>query len=125
MKLRNLILAVLSVALVSCTILKQEDPESKVRAFISSFDKTLSLTDPEILRLFDTQQSQEAILSAVRVLQNQTEYGIRCLLYNDQASITFEDTGVRVIIPVNISGSVGELASSIDNYLTLILAPKK
>jgi hypothetical protein len=125
MKLRNIYLAMLFAVVAGCTILKQEDPESKVRAFIASFAQSLSGTDQEILGLFDTQQSQEAILSAVRVLQNQTEYGIQCQLYSDQASITFEETGVRVIIPVSISGSAGELVSSADNYLTFILSPKK
>jgi hypothetical protein len=109
-----------------CSIMKQEDPETKVRNFVSTFEQTLQGSDNEILAMFDTQQSQEAIMSAVKLLQNQTEYGIRCLIYPTDASITFEETGVRVIIPADLSGMVDENnLTNATSTLTLVLTPKK
>jgi hypothetical protein len=114
------------VAAISCSILKQEDPETKVRNFVAAFEQALSASDNDILAMFDTQQSQEAIMSAIRLLQNQTEYGIRCLIYPADAIVTFEEAGIRVVISADFSGMIDEnnLSNSVTTF-TLILTPKK
>jgi hypothetical protein len=48
----------LTLIIAACNVLKKEDNSADIRAFISSFQSSLSLTDEEILRQFETSQTR-------------------------------------------------------------------
>src|SRR5690349_88005 len=82
MKLPNrmLVAAVVLVAVVAaCSVLKKENSEKDIRVFLTTFQSSLGSSDDEILKFFETRQSKEAILSAVKVLQNKEHEFIECL----------------------------------------------
>jgi hypothetical protein len=90
---------VLAIVVASCSVLKKNDPDEAVRAFIVAFQTSLEHADPDIFKLFETQQSHEAILSAVRVLQNKESEYIVCAMAYQNASIEYDEDVVRVTIP--------------------------
>jgi hypothetical protein len=124
--MKSLLFSLAIICLVStCTILKPEDPEMKVRAFISAFEQSLQDSDEAILKQFNVQQTTEAILSAVRVMQNAEEPAIKCETYFDQAMITFEETGVRVDIPTVIWLDTLGYTDRREVNVALLLSPRK
>lgn len=94
---------VLAIGVISCNILKSSDSEEDIRAFLSGFESSLKLTDEDILKQFETQQSREAILSAIHVLQDKESDYIKCTLTFAQAKIISDDQGLRVSIPAMFS----------------------
>jgi hypothetical protein len=113
------------VAIAACSILKKEDPEKKVRAFLTEFEQSLGQNDDAVLAYFDVAQSKEAVLSAVRVLQNTDSWGIRCEANFSQATVAFEDAGIHIDIPAQISVDTLEIATTENATLTLWLHPDK
>ncbi len=104
MKFSNRIVFVsvlLLAVVVSCSVLKKENSEKDIRVFLTTFQGTLGSSDDEILKYFETRQSKEAILSAVKVLQNKEHEFIECLASFDNAEVAIEDKGVKVVIPVS------------------------
>lgn len=87
----------------ACSILKKEDPEKEIIAFINTFQNTLSQPDDVILNLFDAKQSKESILSVVKILQNKEREFILCTALYSQPQISREETGVKVVIPVTFA----------------------
>lgn len=88
---------------IACSILKKEDPEKEITAFLTTFQNTLSQPDETILNLFDTRQSKESILSVVKILQNKEHEFILCTALYNQPQISKEETGIKVVIPVNFT----------------------
>jgi hypothetical protein len=68
----------LILIVVSCNVLKKEDNATDVRKFVSSFQASLSQDDNAILKQFQSSQSKESILSAIRILQNKESEYIDC-----------------------------------------------
>jgi hypothetical protein len=90
MKRFRLILSVVIVfflIVVSCNILKKEDNVAGVKNFLALFEKSLSAADEEILKQFEVAQSQESLLTAIRILQNKEHERIACLVDFSDASI--------------------------------------
>lgn len=92
----------IAVTITACSIVKKEDPEQGVRAFLSSFQNSLSKSDPEILRQFRVRQSPEAILMVIKVLQNKEKY-FRCDAQFGDAVVSMEGSDVQVTIPVKFA----------------------
>ncbi|SKC87213.1 YARHG domain-containing protein [Ohtaekwangia koreensis] len=109
----------------ACSILKKEDPEKEIAAFLTAFQNTLTQPDPVILESFDARQSQESILSAIRILQNKENEFIVCTPSFQLAQILKEDAGIKVIVPVNFSSQNVEGDYHEETTLTLWLKPKK
>lgn len=98
-------LASISLAVVivsSCSILRKEDPEKNVKAFLGEFQGALTKSDDEILAYFRAKQTRDAILSVINILQNQDPF-IVCDAAFANANITFEKEQVKVEIPVTFS----------------------
>lgn len=65
---------IIAVVMAACSVLKKEDPDQAVRAFLVSFQNSLSKSDQEILKQFRVRQSPEAVLMVIRLLQNKEKY---------------------------------------------------
>jgi hypothetical protein len=109
----------------ACSILKREDPEKKIRRFLTEFETSLHGDDVGIMALFTTTQSKEAIISAIRVLQNRDQAGVKCSSNFDQATISIEDRGIRIEIPATISADTLEVSQSVQTALILWVKPEK
>jgi hypothetical protein len=92
--------AVILAVVAACSVLKKENAEKDIRVFLTTFQGSLASTDEEILKYFESRQSKEAIISAVRILQNKEHEFIECIASFDNADITTEDKGLKVVIPV-------------------------
>lgn len=123
----------LTLFVVSCNILKNEDNSTELRKFVASFEKTLTLSDDEILKQFESTQSKESILSAIRILQNKESKYIQCtadfsdftiLGMDDQVKIqvhaVFKSTGVDQDYDAE-SGFVLELKRKNNSYVITAL----
>jgi hypothetical protein len=116
------IAGVFAIVIASCSILKKNDPDEAVRAFIVAFQASLEHADPDIFKLFETQQSHEAILSAIRVLQNKESEYILCSMAYQNANIEYDEDVVKVTIPaVFTSRNVDDADTREESTLTLLL----
>ena len=61
-----------------CAILQRESPEKKARAFMVSFQQSLSQEDNEVLKYFESDQSTESLLAAINLLQNEDSQLVEC-----------------------------------------------
>jgi hypothetical protein len=92
-----LCVAVVVVGIITaCSILKKDDGDKDIRSFITSFQKSLTLPDEEILKQFEAKQSKEAILSVIKILQNKKNEFISCTLAYDDAKITRSESGIKI-----------------------------
>jgi hypothetical protein len=117
--------AIITITVAACSVLKKEDPEKKVRAFLDEFEQSLKSDDNAILAYFDVTQSKDAVLAAVRVLQNTDSKGVTCVANFSQATVTFEDTGIHIDIPAQISADTLEITTTENAVLTIWLSPDK
>jgi hypothetical protein len=108
----------LGILVTSCSVMRGEDPEEKVRTFLSSFQSSLAKSDDEILANFRVKQSREAVLSAVNILQNKDPF-IVCESSLANGKILMEKELVTVEIPIRFS--VKELKSADTASFTLVL----
>jgi hypothetical protein len=93
----------LAVVIVSsCSVLRKEDPEKNVKAFLGEFQAALTKSDDEILAYFRAKQTRDAILSVINILQNQDPF-IVCDAAFANAKITLEKDQVKVEIPVTFN----------------------
>lgn len=102
----------------SCSILKHEDPEKNVRAFLSSVQASLTKTDAEILENFHVKQSPEALKTAISILQNKDPF-IVCDAFITSAQLMFEEDRVKVEIPISLH--VKDLDSNEVDSFTLVM----
>lgn len=99
MKMSRLIPAatlILISVVVSCNVLRNEDQTADLRQFVSSFQASLTQSDEEILKQFQTSQSKESILSAIRILQNKEVEYIECIADFSDFSILGSDEFVTI-----------------------------
>lgn len=115
---------VITVVIGACSVLKKEDPEKGIRAFISSFESSLVQSDKAILNQFDAQQTHETILSVVRILQNKEHEFIECTAAFPQARINISDAGIQVVIPVDFRSKDVNEGYEEQTTLTAWLEPK-
>src|SRR5688572_6770583 len=94
----SVILFSLGITLLSCSILKNEDPEKNVRNFLLAFQTDLTKSNEEILAKFRVKQSQEAVLSVIGILQNKDPFVV-CEASIADAQITFVNELVKIEIP--------------------------
>lgn len=111
-------LYLLLLTLPACSILKSEDPEKNVRTFLSSFQDGLSKSDEEILSPFRVEQSRDALLSVIGILQNKDPF-IVCESNMANATINIDMEVVTVQIPITFR--VKELNSADSANFTLML----
>ncbi|MFD1000740.1 YARHG domain-containing protein [Ohtaekwangia kribbensis] len=109
----------------ACSVLKKEDPEKEIVAFLTTFQNTLSQPDEAILDLFDAKQSKESILSVVKILQNKEHEFILCTALYNQPQISKEETGIKVVIPVNFAPQNIEEDFHEETSITFWLKPGK
>lgn len=94
--LKKLVFA-LAIVLSGCSILKQ-DPEQKVKDFLATFQHDLDYPDSVVLQHFDTKQSKESIVSAIRVLKNEESQFVYCKVDFTQANIEFGPDSIKVVV---------------------------
>jgi hypothetical protein len=102
MNAKTLCLLLIIATLTQCSILKKEDPEKDVRAFLETFQASLAKSDDEIFQLFKVAQSKEALLSIIDVLQNEDPF-IVCDANYTGAKITFNKEFITIEIPATFS----------------------
>lgn len=110
--------------LASCSSLKKEDPEKAARQFLSGFQNDLLLSNDAVLSRFQVNQSREALLTALRVLQNKDAY-INCVLNIGEAGFNFEGNRVKVFIPTHFSIKNLDTPEEASHILTLSLTRDK
>ncbi len=101
----KLIVLALAVLVVGCSILRKDDVEKDVRVFLTTFQNSLPKPDAEILKFFNTPQTNEVIMLAVDVLRNKDLANIKCIPSFDKALIYFEDQGIRVVVPASVEST--------------------
>jgi hypothetical protein len=108
----------------SCSVLKKEDPEQNVRAFIQKFERSLAGDEKSVLELFDTPQSKELVLSAISVLQNKETKLIECRPAFASAAVSFEEETIKINIPVKFESKNSEFEYKEETSLLLWLKPR-
>jgi hypothetical protein len=99
--MKNIAIVFISIiALQSCSIFKKNDPEKNVRTFLKQFEDNLQKSDEIILSQFQVDKSREAILKAMRIMQNKDGKidSVRSAINFSGASVTFEGNDIRVLI---------------------------
>jgi hypothetical protein len=127
MKKSRLILTatlLLILIVVSCNVLKKEDKDTDLRKFVSAFQTNLNLSDEEILKQFESKQSKESILSAIRVLQNKESAYIECTSDFQGFSVLGTDELVTLEIHSNFKSKKVEEEFSGESGFVMILKRK-
>jgi len=112
---------ILFIILFACSVLSKKDVNQEVREFLVGFQQSITKPDSVVLNQFRTNQSQEAILAAIRLLRNPDQGYIECQASFAQSQIFWESGGPRVVIPVSIQSSQ---SPATQNNITLWLERK-
>lgn len=107
----------------ACSVVKKEDPEKKVRAFLFSFQTSLSGADQQILKHFHVRQSPDAILSVIRILQNSEKY-VKCTAKFSEADVAIVEKDILVTIPATFTVTGLDDATSESTILQFWLQPE-
>jgi hypothetical protein len=100
--MRKLIFLCISV-LAACSVHTVRDPNSEVIDFLDQFQSSIVTSDTLALKFFQTNQTPEAILAAIRLLRNPDKGYIECIANFNQPQILWEDNGPTVTIPIAIT----------------------
>ena len=103
MKKTSLLILAFAAVAVACSILKKEDDNKEINAFLETFQTTLGASDKEIMSLFQTSQARETLLQAVRVLQNKGVDFIQCQASFKIALINRLQDRTEIILPVTLT----------------------
>lgn len=98
----------LLLGIMACSVLKREDPNKKVLNFLAQFDQSIHQSDSIVLSYFNTFQSKESILAAIRLLRNPDKDYITCQPNYGQVEISWDESNPRVTIPVTINSIANE-----------------
>jgi hypothetical protein len=109
----------------ACSVLKKEDPEKNIRDYLLSFQSTLSKSEDEVLKEFETKQTREVLLTAIRVLQNKQHEFIVCEPAFGMAAITLSEDQVKVEVRVTFRSQNLDENYAESTLLTLWLKPNK
>jgi hypothetical protein len=63
----------------ACAVLQGDNKEKKAQDFMTEFQKALKGPDLMVLQLFETTQSQDAVLAAINILQNNDTAFVKCV----------------------------------------------
>lgn len=116
--------AMLLLSVVACSILQKKDTEKDARAFLVSFQNNLSKSDAEILKQFDTPQSSEALLTAIRILQNKENAYLQCTADFEHAQFVFNESEVNILITVNFKSVNLDHEYAAESSIGMVLKPK-
>jgi hypothetical protein len=94
-----LLLSFIFTGFISCSILRTDDPEKKAREYLATFNKSLSTSDAEILNQFRVNQSRDAVLIVIGILQNKDPF-IVCDASMVKARLNRINNQIQVEIPV-------------------------
>jgi hypothetical protein len=94
----SLFLLMAFVALNSCSVIKKNDPEKRVRAYLKEFENDLQDSDLVILSHFQVDKSKEAIMKAIRIMQNMdvNKDSVRCIINFSEASVFFGENNIII-----------------------------
>lgn len=106
----------------SCSILRTDDPEKKAREYLTAFNKSLSNSDAEILNQFRVNQSRDAVLIVIGILQNKDPF-IVCDASMVKARLTRLNNQIQVEIPVVFRVKELESRDTIATNLNLTITP--
>lgn len=109
------------MAAVGCSVFRKQDPQKDIRDFLSSFEADLTKSDEQILSYFHMQQSNENMLSVIRILQNKDEF-IHCEANVASAYITSDDKTIRVDVSAKLWMVNADLKDTTTEVLTLWLS---
>lgn len=118
-------IVVITVVIVSCSVMKKEDPEKQVREYLTSFQLSLQKTDAEILKQFQVKQSEFAILQIVKILQNKANILILSEANFASATISPVNNQIKVDLPVMLKFGEAQSEDRGQAMLTLWLEPKE
>ena len=124
-KYTYLVIAILAIGVVACGTLQKKDSEKDARAFLMSFQSNLNKTDEEILKQFDTQQSSEAILTAIHILQNKEHQYIQCEVDFATAQFVIGESEINVTIPAHFKSVNLDQNYAAESSVTMSLKPKE
>jgi hypothetical protein len=113
---------VLALIVLSCSVLKREDPNEKVREFLFSFESSLYKTENMTLEFFATKQSRDAILAIVRVLQNKDQLVV-CTPDFKNALIYSEQLPIQAKIPIIFSIKGANTSDTVHHQLRINIEP--
>ncbi len=115
---------VISLFFVACSVLKKENDQD-VQVFLTRFQNTLTSPDETILSVFQTPQSRETILQAIRVLQNKASDVIECYAGFNVPTINRHEDYIEVLISIRVSTKNLDNAASEEAVLTMNLVPSQ
>ena len=118
-------IVVITVVIVSCSVLKKDDPEKQVREYLTGFQLSLQKSDEEILKQFQVKQSEFAILQIVKILQNKANTLILSEANFASATIIPVNDQVKVDLPVMLKFGEAQSEDRGQAMLTLWLEPKE
>lgn len=88
---------------VGCSVLQGDDSEKEVRAFLDKFKASLTQPDEVILKQFDVNQSPDALVKLIRILQNKANEYIVGEFKTEVASITKPNEAFLIEFPVRFT----------------------
>ncbi|AYB32269.1 WG repeat-containing protein [Chryseolinea soli] len=113
------VFAAVACLVMACSVVKKEASDKEVRIFLSSFQASLTQPDEVILKQFDSKQSREALVSAIRILKNEESEYVTCEALFESASILNNGRGTQVNIPVVFHSKNLEMDYQKESTLTL------
>jgi len=113
----------LLVSIVSCSILRTDDPEKKARNYLMAFNKNLLTSDDEILNQFRVNQSRDAVLMVIGIMQNKDPF-IVCDASMAKARLTRTNNQIQVAVPVTFRVKELESRDTLVTHLNFTLTPE-
>lgn len=116
-------LLILICLLAGCATVNRNEYEKEIRAYLDQFEQNLQNSDDIILQQFNVDKSAEALLRAIRIMQNKTlqEDSVQCFINFSTANIIFEEIDIRVEIHALFKSIHPEFDLKEESTLTLWL----
>lgn len=116
---QTILIAVVAFAF-GCSVMKSDDREKDVRAFLTTFQTAMAKPAPALINaFFQTTQHKQNIIDALTVLQNKDSSGVKCKAEFGLATITFYEKRMEVHIPVSFKENDIDEESHIDTETLL------
>jgi hypothetical protein len=77
--IQSLCLFTLVAGVAACALRQGENKKKKIQVFMAEFQTSLKAGKYEALKYFDTNQSRDALLSALDILQNSDTSAVKCM----------------------------------------------
>jgi hypothetical protein len=106
----------------ACGIIKNDDHEKDVRAFLTNFEASLTKPAASLINdYFHTSQEKRMIIDALIVLQNRDSSGVKCKPNFALSAITFYAQRIEVKVPVSFADNGIAETEHINTETTLTL----